>query len=156
MEKKHFSSYYESPIGIIKITCSSKSITSLEFTERLGKNESHPLLEECALQISEYFQGKRKKFRLSLSLKGTPFQKKVWSSLIRIPYGKTKSYRETALTAGNPLASRAVGNANNKNNFPIILPCHRVITSNGSIGGYGSGIWRKKWLLEHEEKNSTR
>jgi methylated-DNA-[protein]-cysteine S-methyltransferase len=107
----------------------------------------HPAIRK----VDEYFRGARKKFSLKLLPQGTPFQKLVWQQLKRIPYGKVVSYGDVARAIGKPHAFRAVGNANNKNPIGIIIPCHRVIGSDGKLVGYGSGIWRKEWLLKHEK-----
>ena len=143
--------YYKSPIGLIEITASEKGITSLRFTndkKRNPKKSKH--LSDCVKQLDEYFSCKRKKFSLKLNLRGTEFQKKVWKELSKIPFGKTVAYKDIAVGIGNPKAVRAVGNANNKNNISIIIPCHRVIGSNGNLVGYGGGLWRKKWLIDFE------
>jgi methylated-DNA-[protein]-cysteine S-methyltransferase len=108
-------------------------------------------IQSCLKQLDEYFKGKRKKFNLPLKMEGTPFQIRVWKELSKIPFGKVISYKELAQKVGKPKAFRAVGNANGKNKFPIILPCHRVIASDGTLGGYGLGLPRKKKLLDHEE-----
>lgn len=105
-------------------------------------------------QLDEYFAGKRKTFDLRLNPKGTPFQKKVWAALCEIPYGKTASYKEIAQAVGNPDAARAVGMACNKNPIAIVIPCHRVVGSNGALTGYASGLDRKKQLLEFEQSNA--
>ena len=107
-------------------------------------------VNECINQLDEYFSGERKIFHIDVILKGTEFQRKVWNTLKEIPYGVTVSYAMIAGKIGNKKAVRAVGNANNKNPVSIIIPCHRVIGSDGSLTGYGGGLWRKKWLLEHE------
>ncbi|WP_353948221.1 methylated-DNA--[protein]-cysteine S-methyltransferase [Sporolactobacillus sp. Y61] len=114
--------------------------------------------EACApavRQIREYFAGTRRGFNLKLMLKGTDFQKKVWAALARIPYGQTRSYKEIAESAGRPKAVRAVGGANNRNPLPIVIPCHRVIGSDGSLVGYGGGLDCKRKLLQFEEKESS-
>jgi O-6-methylguanine DNA methyltransferase len=108
------------------------------------------VLKEVEKQAMEYFHGKRKVFNLLLDQKGTPFEQSVWKELMNIPYGETRSYGEIAAKLGKPGASRAVGRANGANCIPIIVPCHRVIDSNGKLHGYGGGLWRKRWLLEHE------
>ncbi|MBN1332792.1 MAG: methylated-DNA--[protein]-cysteine S-methyltransferase [Synergistales bacterium] len=113
-------------------------------------DKSSPLLEQCRSQLDEYFAGARKSFDLPLLLQGTPFQKSVWEELAKIPYGKTLPYSEIADLIGKPKAVRAVGGANHSNPVSIIIPCHRVIGKNGSLTGYGGGLWRKQWLLEHE------
>ena len=94
-----------------------------------------------------------KEFKTPIHLIGSAFQKLVWNTLIRITYGKTKSYREQAIAISNPLAQRAVANANGANKIAIVIPCHRIINSNGDIGGYGGGSVRKKWLIQHEKSN---
>ena len=111
------------------------------------------LLLEAKKQLEEYFEGKRKKFDLPLKQAGTEFQKKVWKALKEIPYGKTRTYKEVAKMVGNEKASRAVGMANNKNNIPIIVPCHRVIGSDGKLVGYALGLDMKRYLLDLESKN---
>ena len=111
------------------------------------------LLLEAKKQLEEYFEGKRKEFNLPLKQEGTEFQKKVWEALEKIPYGETRTYKEVAKMVGNEKASRAIGLANNKNNIPIIVPCHRVIGSNGKLVGYALGLDMKKYLLDLESKN---
>ena len=111
------------------------------------------LLLEAKKQLEEYFEGKRKVFDLPLKQEGTEFQKKVWEALEKIPYGETRTYKEIAKMVGNEKASRAVGMANNKNNIPIIIPCHRVIGSNGKLVGYALGLDMKQYLLDLESKN---
>jgi len=148
--------FYNSPIGLIEITGTGDSITSLYFVEE-GFNpqfKPNPYLENCAVQLDEYFKGKRKDFDLNLVPEGSDFQKKVWDELQNIRYGETKSYLQMSKLLGDVLAIRAVANANGQNKISIIIPCHRVIGSNGSLTGYAGGIWRKKWLLQHEQKFS--
>jgi methylated-DNA-[protein]-cysteine S-methyltransferase len=106
----------------------------------------------CARQFDEYFAGTRKEFNLITDPKGTPFQESVWKELLNIPYGFTISYLELSRRLNHEKAIRAVGSANGKNPINIIIPCHRVIGMDGSLTGYGGGLWRKKWLLEHEAK----
>ena len=105
---------------------------------------------EVVLQLSEYFEGKRTDFTFKMNPKGTDFQKKVCQELLKIPFGKTASYQKITNKLGDPKAIRAVANANGKNPLWIVVPCHRVIGSDGSLTGYAGGLWRKKWLLEHE------
>jgi methylated-DNA-[protein]-cysteine S-methyltransferase len=109
-------------------------------------------LQEALRQLDGYFKGQRQRFKVKLNLQGTEFQKKVWRCLQTISYGQTRSYQEIAEACGHPLAFRAVGGANHCNPVAIIVPCHRVIGSDGSLTGFGAGLWRKKWLLEHEKK----
>lgn len=117
------------------------------------KSKSVSLLTACLRQLEEYFSGKRCTFDLPLHLVGTPFQKKVWRQLMKIPYGQTVSYAELARRIGRPKAYRAVANACGQNPLPIIVPCHRVIASGGKLGGYSGGLKRKRWLLRHEKEN---
>lgn len=107
-------------------------------------------LEEAVTQLNEYFEGGRKNFDFKINPAGTDFQKKVWDALIDIPYGKTMSYHQLAVKLGDVKAIRAVASANGKNPLWIVVPCHRVIGTDGSLTGYAGGLWRKKWLLEHE------
>lgn len=143
-----------SPIGIISICSENDFITELHIGKiSNSKTYDIPLLNIAASQLEEYFSGKRKGFDLPVKLSGTDFQNHVWSELCRIPYGDTISYKELAEMVGNPKAYRAVGMANNKNPIPIIVPCHRVIGSDGSMTGYAYGIHIKKLLLELESQN---
>ncbi|NMB98275.1 MAG: methylated-DNA--[protein]-cysteine S-methyltransferase [Clostridiaceae bacterium] len=161
--------FYSSPIGLIKITGIESGILGVEFTDTKDQVNMNRVAEDlpeqieglpeqviiCREQLDEYFKGKRRNFSLDIVFtKGTDFQKKVWKALLKIPYGKTSSYGEIAKAINNEKAARAVGNANNKNPISIIIPCHRVIGSNGRLVGYGGGLWRKKWLLEHERNNT--
>ncbi len=148
-----FTTNYDSPIGTIGITATSEEIIELSFVEQsLPVSADIPEdLKACVKQIDEYFQGLRTKFSLNLKPKGTAFQQRVWRQLEKIPFGKAVSYGEIARSIGRPTACRAVGNANGRNPIPIIIPCHRVIGSNGRLTGYGSGLWRKEWLLKHEK-----
>ncbi|TDX49156.1 methylated-DNA--[protein]-cysteine S-methyltransferase [Orenia marismortui] len=144
--------YFDSPIGLLEIQSAQEEIISLEFIkERRYEEKLDPLLLKSKKQLQAYFSGERREFDLPLRINGTRFQNKVWKELIRIPYGRTLSYKDVAVSIGNVNACRAVGNANNKNNIAIIIPCHRVVGSTGKIGGYGAGVWRKEWLLEHEK-----
>lgn len=151
--------YYKSPIGNLIIVEEENTIIKLCFKEQeitnikdVRKFET-PLLKKAKKQLEEYFEGKRKKFDLALRLNGTSFQNKVWKALLNIPYAKTCSYKDIAKNIGNENASRAVGNANNKNPLPIFIPCHRVIGSNGKLIGYAGGLDIKIKLLELERKN---
>jgi methylated-DNA-[protein]-cysteine S-methyltransferase len=148
--------YYSSPIGLIEITGNEEGITTLYFVDKITNNTTkiHPALKECVYQLEEYFKGIRKEFGLKLNPKGSDFQKKVWNQLNTIPFGKTKSYLEISKQIGDSNAARAVGSANGSNPVSILIPCHRVIGSTGKLIGYGGGLWRKEWLLNHE-KNLT-
>lgn len=151
--KNIFKTYYSSEIGIVEIVSSEDAIISLDFVDKEGETtEFPPILREAYDQIDEYFKGKRKNFDLKLSIEGTEFQKKVWTELTKIPYGEVATYKDIAIRVGNEKAVRAVGNSNNKNKIAIILPCHRVIGSNGKLVGYAGGVHIKEWLLNHERK----
>jgi methylated-DNA-[protein]-cysteine S-methyltransferase len=148
----------ESPIGEIVLTSSGNGITGLYTSEhryylqaRKGIFDPVPF-EQAITQLNEYFAGKRNTFALHLAPIGTVFQQRVWQALIDIRYGETKSYGELAKLLNAPGASRAVGLANSKNPISIIIPCHRVIGSNGKLTGYAGGIKLKEWLLNHEAK----
>jgi len=158
------STYLKTPIGIAKITGDENGITeisvmdddtSTEFMlsedEIINiQNKTPECLLDCVIQLKEYFNNTRKEFDLKLNPIGTDFQQKVWKELLNIPFGKTRSYLEQTKKLGDVKAIRAVASANGKNPLWIVIPCHRVIGSDGSLTGYASGIWRKKWLLEHE------
>lgn len=148
--------YYQSPVGLLEISADSDGITSLYFVDEKTKSVSknNELLKECITQLEEYFSGIRKEFGLKLNPQGTDFQKRVWTELEKIPFGKTFSYLDISIKLGDANATRAVGNANGSNPISIIIPCHRVIGVNGKLVGYGGGLWRKEWLLNHE-KNIT-
>lgn len=111
----------------------------------------HPLFKQLQTEMDEYFTGERQSFDIPLATDGTPFQNKVWAALSDIPHGRTRSYKEQAIAIGDLKAIRAVARANGDNRISIIIPCHRVIGSNGELVGYGGKLWRKKWLLEHEQ-----
>jgi len=154
-----------SPLGTL-IAAAAEHLVLLEFAEpeRLRKQLSsldrhyslrsdfsaHPLLETLADELREYFTGSRRSFSIPLSTPGTAFQRAVWAALCRVPYGETRSYADLAKTLGHANACRAVGAANGQNRIAIVIPCHRIITANGKLGGYGGGLWRKQWLLDLE------
>jgi len=142
----------KSPLGFTKITGDIDGITSVAVlnTEEKITDIIPIVLEDCTIQLNEYFEGTRKQFNLNLNPKGTDFQQKVWKALEQIPHGKTLSYLELSKQLGDVKAIRAVANANGKNPLWIIVPCHRVIGSDGSLTGYAGGLHRKQWLLEHE------
>lgn len=147
--------HYNSPIGIICIEEDEGFITQL-YIENAEYNDDDEheteTLKKAHAELQEYFERKRKNFDLKIKPEGTEFQKKVWAALTTIPYGKTLSYGDIAKLIGNPKASRAVGGANNKNPIMIIVPCHRVIGSNGALVGFGAGIEVKKYLLNLEKE----
>jgi len=145
------------PIGKIAIHAGDEAINAVLFIKQdantpVSEISSHPLINLCAGQLKEYFAGERKNFDLPLQQKGSPFQQNVWEQLLKINYGKTISYLELSKRVGDAKAIRAVGTTNGKNQIAIIVPCHRVIGSDGSLTGYAGELWRKKWLLEHEGK----
>ncbi len=151
-----FFQYLTTEVGRLKIIATREALVAIRFTEEIERDRemANAITRKTALQLKEYFDGKRKIFDLPLELRGTPFQNRVWEALREIPYGETKSYSEIAEAIGNPKAARAVGLANNKNPVPIIVPCHRVIGKNGNLTGYAGGLWRKEKLLELENENS--
>ena len=148
--------YYSSPIGTIEITGNEEGIISVYFIDedvkpdRFLKPVRFDVLKDSVTQLDEYFNSTRKQFDLKLNPEGTEFRRKVWDKLVKIPYGKTKSYLDIAKQMGDANANRAVGNANAKNPISIIVPCHRVIGNSGDLVGYSGGMWRKEWLLNHE------
>ncbi len=144
--------YYKTPIGIAKIMGNEDGISSISILDEV---ENFPIeiptyLKECVQQLEEYFKGSRTEFNLKLNPKGTEFQQKVWDDLQNVSFGTTKTYSEQAIKLGDIKAIRAVAAANGKNPIWIVIPCHRIIGTNGSLTGYAGGIWRKKWLLNHE------
>ena len=152
MHKHH----YQSPVGIYEIEVNGKAITGVNVVKNVPfkkQTSANPLIIETCTQLDEYFAGKRRIFDLPLSPQGgTPFQQTVWKQLQEIPYGKTISYAQLAQAIGNPKACRAVGSANGKNPISIIIPCHRVIAADGSLGGYTGGLAIKKQLLDLEKQ----
>ena len=148
-----YKTYYKSPIGPIEISGMQDSILTVDFVEDMlpGDSDLPFCLKTCLKQIDEYFNGYRKEFLLKLDPQGTNFQRMVWQQLEKIPYGAVASYSEIASIIGKPKAFRAVGSANGRNPIAIIIPCHRVVGSDGSLTGYGGGLWRKEWLLKHEK-----
>jgi methylated-DNA-[protein]-cysteine S-methyltransferase len=150
-EGMNYYGFYESPIGWIEMKGSEDEILSLSFIDQpRSEFVTSPVLEAAIRQLSEYFMGPRCAFDLPLALHGTSFQCRVWEQLMTLPYGRVATYQEIAQAIGRPQAVRAVGAANARNPISIIVPCHRVIGSDGSLTGYGGGIWRKEWLLKHE------
>lgn len=148
---------YRSPIGVLYIGEENGKITNLRLQQEADSNlaiqvePQSAILREACRQLDEYFQGKRKQFDLPISYSGTAFQQRVWEELQKIPYGETRSYEDIAVNVGNPKAQRAVGQANNRNNILILVPCHRVIHKNGDISGFACGIEAKKYLLDLEK-----
>lgn len=157
MEEK-YSTYLNSPVGWLKISSDREAILSVSFEETKGisSDEIPEILQKSIRQLNEYFEGKRQEFDLILSPEGTDFQKKVWTLVLQIPFGRTASYLDIALLTGSEKNTRAVGLANGKNPIPIIIPCHRIVGSNGKLTGYAGGLERKRWLLLHEQNLSNR
>lgn len=155
--------YYNSPLGVLEIKTTDEFVNSVLYINTwkgptIAEGDVHitanpsATTQQCINQLQEYFDGTRKEFSLKIQQSGTDFQLKVWDELFNINYGKTISYLELSKRIGNVKAIRAVGTTNGNNNINIIVPCHRVIGSNGSLIGYGGELWRKQWLLEHEGK----
>jgi methylated-DNA-[protein]-cysteine S-methyltransferase len=149
----------ESPIGPLLLLADDTALTGIEFAPhhhhpagRAGWKDGGPILAEAARQLEAYFSGERLEFDLPLDAAGTPFQQRVWKALREVPYGQTRSYGEVAERLGVPGASRAVGLANARNPWPVVVPCHRVIGAGGGLTGYGGGLDRKRWLLAHEQR----
>ena len=152
MDKIH-RAYFESPVGILELSASENGLCSLYFVdEKKGTENPNEIIIKTLIQLREYFNGDRKEFDLPLDIQGTDFQKRVWEQLLKIPFGKTKTYLDIAKSLGDRNSLRAVGMANGKNKISIIIPCHRVIGADGELTGFGGGIWRKKWLLDNESK----
>lgn len=148
----HFTRFIETPIGTMIATTDTEALLSLDFTDEkpIDTSSDHPLLIRLEKELREYFDGTRHTFTFPLRVEGTPFQKKVWQTLLSIPYADTISYAEEAKIFGNPKAIRAVASANGRNPIAIVIPCHRVIATGGGLGGYTGGVWRKEFLLELE------
>lgn len=144
--------HYRSPIGILKVEETENLISSIVFLNEeveLIQPETN-LLKLTVEQLHEYFTGKRSMFDFPFYQNGTPFQQQVWQELTKVAFGRTKSYLQLAEQFGNPLAIRAIASANGKNKLWLVIPCHRIIGKNGELTGYAGGLWRKKWLLQHE------
>lgn len=150
--KKQFVTYYNSPLGIMEIKGNAAFISEVNFVqdEYDSSNDLPENMLECKKELEEYFAGKRKTFSIKVKVEGTAFQKKVWKQLLKIKFGDTTSYLNISKQLGDVKAIRAVGHANGKNPIAIIVPCHRVISSDGKLTGYAGDLWRKQWLLEHE------
>ncbi len=144
--------HYRSPIGIIKVEETEDCISSVIFLEEeIDLIQPETKVFKLAIQqLHEYFAGKRSMFDFPCHQNGTPFQQQVWQELSKVGFGKTKSYLQLSERFGNPLAIRAIASANGKNKLWIVVPCHRIIGKNGELTGYAGGLWRKKWLLQHE------
>jgi methylated-DNA-[protein]-cysteine S-methyltransferase len=149
--------YYQSPLGMLKIGGTDSYISELTFVDNPeqvthGEPGISEVMHQCTEELIEFFNGKRRTFDIPVYQEGTAFQQQVWGELLNIPFGKTISYLEQAKRVGDVKAIRAVASTNGKNKISIIVPCHRVIGSDKTLIGYGGGLWRKKWLLQHEFK----
>jgi len=146
--------YYKTPVGIARIREEEGFISSISILDDdIEPTQPESSVLEVAIdQLNEYFAGKRKVFDLPIKQAGSDFQQQVWDCLLTIPYGETITYAQQSNLMNNPLAIRAIAAANGKNHLWVVVPCHRVIGSNGSLTGYAGGLWRKQWLLEHEAK----
>ncbi len=143
--------FIQTPLGIAKIEGDENGISIISVNQEGDLSSEIPKnLKNSVTQLNEYFEGKREEFTFKLNPKGTEFQQKVWQELLKIPFGKTMSYLDLSKKLGDVKAIRAVASANGKNPLWIVVPCHRVIGTDGSLTGYAGGLWRKKWLLEHE------
>jgi len=151
-----FTGFLNSPLGVIRFTGSEKFISEITFTgdpHMPGADIHLPfLLEKCRRELMSYFEGTLREFTVAVQPAGTGFQKRIWQQLASVPFGSTRSYLDLAKNSGDANNTRAVGNANGKNPVAIVIPCHRVIGSSGNLTGYAGGLWRKKWLLDHEAK----
>lgn len=146
-----YNSYLKSQIGILEIVANNQNILAINFVKKIKQEKDNTLSKKCVVQLKEYFEGKRKTFDVPIKLSGTIWQNLVWQKLSQIPYGHIISYKDLAIMADNKKAARATGQAVNKNKLPIIIPCHRVVSSDGNIGGFAQGINTKKSLLELEK-----
>jgi methylated-DNA-[protein]-cysteine S-methyltransferase len=158
-----FTKLYSSPLGIIEISANEAFVTSIMFRDAVKRiapqlpetATSSEVLAICCQQFDEYFAKKRQTFDFPMQQAGTEFQQKVWTELMNIPFGKTISYLTLARRLGDEKCIRAAATANGRNSLTIVVPCHRVIGADGSLVGYGGDVWRKQWLLEHENALQT-
>lgn len=163
--------WLDTPLGPMLAIADEHSLYLLEFVDRRGlereieqlRNKTkaliipghNPPITTIEAELKEYFAGTLKEFKTPLHLLGSPFQQLVWSELLRVPYGETRSYAQQAIAIGKHTAYRAVAHANGMNQIAIVIPCHRIINSNGKLGGYGGGLAHKQWLIQHEKGNSA-
>lgn len=147
--------YYKSPIGTIVLEGDERGMSKLIFADDIGDEalDGNEIASPWIKQLDEYFNHQREYFELNLNLKGTAFQLRVWEELLKVPFGTTMSYKDLSIRLGDVKAIRAVAAANGANPVSIIVPCHRIIGSDGSLTGYGGGLWRKRWLLDFENKD---
>lgn len=152
--------YYQSPLGLLRIGGTDTYISEISFIDNIDGTKDHgfmngsmpPLMIQCIEELIQYFQGQRRVFDFPVWQEGTAFQQRVWNELCGIPFGKTLSYLDMSRRLGDPKAIRAAAAANGRNQVAIVVPCHRVIGSKRDLVGYAGGLWRKKWLLDHETK----
>jgi methylated-DNA-[protein]-cysteine S-methyltransferase len=146
--------FHKTPVGFVRIRAEEDYITSISIRDEecVETPSDSPVINLAIKQLDEYFEGTRKEFDLPLNQAGTEFQQQVWQQLLTIPYGKTITYGQQSQIMNSPLAIRAIASANGKNMLWIVVPCHRVIGTNGSLTGYAGGLWRKQWLLDHEAR----
>lgn len=158
MPETRYHSLLPTPVGNVVLTSDGEALTGLHLEphEPAAGRRDDATLRTAREQLQAYFAGELLEFNLPLAQDGTPFQQRVWTELRKIPYGTTISYAELARRVGQPGAARAVGSANGRNGIGIIIPCHRVIAADGTLGGYGGGLDRKRWLLEHEREVAAR
>ena len=152
MTNANYTTYYYSPIGWLKIKTDASHLIAISFENEKGDSDEKqpPIMKETISQLVEYFSGKRKEFGLQLAPKGTDFQRNTWHFVENVNFGETASYLDIAIKTGSSKNTRAVGLANGKNPIPIVIPCHRIVGSNGKLTGYAGGLERKQWLLRHE------
>ncbi len=169
MKTIYYSFFDSTVLGKVFVASTEKGVCAVDFSttdkafvRELKGNFAGKIVKDdrknrnAVIQLKKYLNGKLRRFNCKLDLEGTSFQKRVWAALARIPYGQTRSYQDIAKSVGHPKAFRAVGNANGRNPIPLILPCHRVIESNGGLGGFGHGIRVKKRLLDFEKAHGVR
>lgn len=156
MEQKNYSIYINTPIGWLQLQSNKEALLAISFVESEGNSSKlqPPILQEVSNQLLQYFRGKRKEFDLPIAPEGTEFQHKVWGFVKKVKFGETASYLNIAIKTGSEKNTRAVGLANGKNPIPIIIPCHRIIGTNGKLTGYAGGLNHKRWLLHHELRNT--
>jgi methylated-DNA-[protein]-cysteine S-methyltransferase len=152
MKEQHFIGKLNTPVGFLKIVADETNLLKIEFSKGNFSEKNNTITQKAKKQLKEYFQKKRKHFELPFQFPLHNFYGKIWYLLYTIPYGTTVSYKDLAQMAGKPAAYRATGNANHKNPLPIVIPCHRVIKNNGSLGGYGAGVKIKQYLLQLEKE----
>jgi len=147
-----YTSKLDTPIGTITITATEHAVTFIGFKADDSDNPSNEVSEQARQQLQEYFDGRRLTFDFPTDQSGTDIQKQVWAELMLVQAGTPISYTVLSKRMGNPLAIRAIASANGKNNLMVVVPCHRIIGAQGDLVGYAGGLWRKKWLLDHEAK----